>query len=104
MIGAFEFGGGKLGEGELAGLVILVNAVVMRLNFFEVAQKRAFSGGHVAGEGGESLLVVFGPKMGVVGKLPFDLFEAFLIALELPVCAGESRPLLYAECSGQTGS
>ena len=37
LVEPFEFDGGELGEGELAGLIVAVNAVIIRFDFFEIA-------------------------------------------------------------------
>ncbi len=95
----FEFDGGEFGEGELAGLIVAVNAVVVRFDFLVIAQKGALGGGVIAGERGEAFVVLRGPEVGVAGELPFDLFEALSVALELPVRERE----LFDQAEGGLG-
>jgi hypothetical protein len=98
---ALEFDGGQFGEGELAGVVVAVNAAVERFDFFEVAQEAALGCRVVAGEGGVAFVLIFGPAMRVAGEAVFDFVEAVLIALELPV--GESEVFNQRKGGGIAG-
>ena len=86
---AFEFDRGEFGESELAGVVVAVQAVVVRFDFFEIAEKGALGSGFIAVGGGVEFVVFVGPVIEVGGEFPFDFFETLFIAFENPVGAGK---------------
>jgi hypothetical protein len=81
---ALEFDRGEFGEGELTDVLVAVDAVVVRFDFFETAEKGTLGSGFVAIGGGVELVALVGPVIGVAGELPFDFFETFFVAFESP--------------------
>src|SRR5437762_11610518 len=63
-------------------------ARVVGFDFLEAALEGALGVGFVAAEGGEQVQVFGGPLPGVAGQTGFDLFQAFAVALEMPVGEG----------------
>jgi len=55
------------------------------IEFFQKAEKGALSGGFVAEEVGEELLVSVDPMIGIAGQFKLDVFEPFLGTEEEPI-------------------
>ncbi len=85
----FHIDRGELGEGELARLFVALMAMIQRLGLFIEAEKTAFGGGFVAGEGVVEMDIGGGPVPGIVRQANFDVFEALGIALEEPALADD---------------
>ena len=77
------------------GAVFSAEAVAeVALDFVEGPIERAFSGGFVAGEDLDLLLIAFDPVLGIHGHFPLDLFETQAGAFEEPMTVDE----LLNEC------